>query len=253
MKIHPLFLLAVASIIGPFVSSAQERTYGKVSIEPAQTVADVEKVPTPVAEVEPVDERRPTPQPQAEPAPPQPQPRPQAQPQPRPEPAPQPRAQAPVNTEPVEVTTDNFNDFVIDNERFVLVDFWAPWCGPCRSMGPSIDRIARNFAGRVDVATINVDEQRELAEHMEVEALPTLFIFKNGRPVDELVGYADERTLVRSLEHELSQPVRDPEPRRELEPAPEQLEERDPIDRRDRLDSRGPDPRAITRGSRSFP
>ena len=248
MKTHPFFLLAAASILTPIVVTAQERTYGKVGVEPAPTVAEVEKVPRPVAEVEPVDKRTPAPQPQ-------PQPRPQAQPQPQPQPeaAPQPRVQAKVNTEPIEVTAENFNDFVIDNERFVLVDFWAPWCGPCRSMGPSIDRIAHNFAGRVDVATINVDEERELAEHMNVEALPTLFIFKNGRPVDEMVGYVDERTLVRSIEHELSQPVRDPEPRRERELGPEQLEDREPIDGRDRLDPRGPDPRAITRGSRSFP
>lgn len=242
MKTHLFSLLAVSSILTPVMAVAQERTYGKVSVEPApNAVAEVEKVPKPVAEVEPVQNT-------ATPAQPQPQPRPQPQP-PAPQPAPQPR----VNTEPIEVTAESFNDFVIDNERFVLVDFWAPWCGPCRSMGPSIDRVAQNFAGRVDVATINVDDEPELAEHMGVEGLPTLFIFKNGRPVDEIIGYVDERTLVRSIEHELSQPASEPEPEPRREREPEQLEERDPVDRRDRLEPRGPDPRAITRGSRSFP
>lgn len=102
--------------------------------------------------------------------------------------------------EPVVVTVDNFNEVVIDNDKLVLVDFWAPWCGPCREMEPALEEIAEEFRDSLVVAKINVDNERPLSEHMKVRGLPTLILFKNGRPVDRMLGFTSKRDVVRAIE-----------------------------------------------------
>ncbi len=77
----------------------------------------------------------------------------------------------------------------------VLVDFWAPWCGPCRMVGPVVDKLGADLAGRVVVAKVNIDEQPELAGQFDVQSIPTLILFKNGKPVAKTVGFQGEAAL----------------------------------------------------------
>ena len=76
----------------------------------------------------------------------------------------------------------------IDQATPVLVDFWAPWCGPCRMVAPSVEKLAQEFAGRAVVAKLKVDENPATAQRFQVMSIPTLIIFKHGQPVDQIVG-----------------------------------------------------------------
>lgn len=93
-----------------------------------------------------------------------------------------------------------FNDNVIKSDKPVLVDFWAPWCGPCKMVGPEVEAVAKNFAGRASVAKINVDEQQELASQYNVMSIPTLIIFKGGSEVARIVGYRPQKDITDALE-----------------------------------------------------
>lgn len=99
-----------------------------------------------------------------------------------------------------EFTEQNFEQEVMQSQIPVLVDFWAPWCGPCKIMGPVVDELADDFAGRVKVGKVNVDENRSLAERFSVMSIPTIIIFKNGHPVGQMVGTAPKATLAKKLE-----------------------------------------------------
>ena len=86
------------------------------------------------------------------------------------------------------VTADTFEQSVLKADKPVLLDVWATWCGPCRAMEPTIEQVAEEFDGKVDVAKLNVDEHPELAQSLEVMSIPTMLLFKNGQPVNRLVG-----------------------------------------------------------------
>ena len=88
---------------------------------------------------------------------------------------------------PVVLTDSSFNAAIADS-RPTLVDFWAPWCGPCRMVAPSVERLAREYAGRATVAKLNVDENQSTAMRFGIRGIPALLIFKNGQVVEELVG-----------------------------------------------------------------
>jgi thioredoxin 2 len=85
----------------------------------------------------------------------------------------------------------------------VLVDFWAPWCGPCRMVSPLVERLGRDHAGRLKVVKLNVDEAPELSERYEIRGIPLLVLFRDGSEVDRLVGAAPQEQLSRWLEPHL--------------------------------------------------
>lgn len=99
---------------------------------------------------------------------------------------------------PVTLTDANF-DQMIQNDQPVLVDFWAPWCGPCRMVAPAVEEIARTFQGRALVGKLNVDENQRIAQRYGIMGIPALYIFKQGRVVDQMVGVQSAQTLQQHL------------------------------------------------------
>jgi thioredoxin 1 len=97
-------------------------------------------------------------------------------------------------------TTANFESDVLKAEQAVLVDFWAPWCSPCRMVAPVIDELADEYAGRIVIGKVNVDENAPIASQYSVMSIPTLAIFKGGRVVDITTGFRGKADLVKMLD-----------------------------------------------------
>jgi thioredoxin 1 len=91
------------------------------------------------------------------------------------------------STEPAHVTDSDFNK-VVQEHSIALIDFWAAWCGPCRALAPMIEDLAKEYAGKVFVGKLNVDENPQTAERLQVYSIPTVVIMKNGKEVDRIVG-----------------------------------------------------------------
>lgn len=101
------------------------------------------------------------------------------------------------------LTKDNFEQEVLQSDKPVLVDFWAAWCGPCRMVAPIVDQIAAEYAGRVKVGKVNVDEQGELAERYRIMSIPTLMVFKEGKIAESVMGSRSKDTLTGMLNKHL--------------------------------------------------
>ena len=93
------------------------------------------------------------------------------------------------------ITEENFENEVLNSDKPVLVDFWAQWCGPCRMLGPIIEEIANDYEGKVKVGKLNVDEQPTLASKYGIASIPTVIVFKNGKPEKTLVGLRSKNEI----------------------------------------------------------
>ena len=99
-----------------------------------------------------------------------------------------------------QVTDDTFKQEVLESDVPVLVDFWAPWCGPCRMVAPVVDEIADQYVGQVKVVKVNTDDNPGVASQYGIRSIPTLMIFKGGQRVDMVVGAVPKTTLATTLE-----------------------------------------------------
>ena len=93
------------------------------------------------------------------------------------------------------VTDSTFEAEVLKSDKPVLVDLWAAWCAPCRAMEPALEAVAKQYDGQITVAKLNVDENPELAQSLDVMSIPTMMMFKNGQPVNRLVGLSTQERL----------------------------------------------------------
>ncbi|MFC1974431.1 thioredoxin [Chloroflexota bacterium] len=103
-------------------------------------------------------------------------------------------------SEPITVDDSNFDQTVLQAETPVLVDFWAPWCRPCLMAAPVLEELAGEYAGRITIAKLDVDQNAKTATKYSIMAIPNLIIFKNGQPVSQIVGYKPKAELKRDLD-----------------------------------------------------
>ena len=128
-------------------------------------------------------------------------------------------------------TEQNFMQAVVEASATepVLVDFWAPWCGPCRTLMPMLERIADDYGGRFTLAKVNTDEEQGIAGHFGIRSIPTVMLFHNGQAVEQFVGVQSEATIRAMLDKYLSPAGTPAEPaaKSDLDLAVSQLEQRD--------------------------
>ncbi len=103
-----------------------------------------------------------------------------------------------------EITQDTFQSEVLQSDLPVLVDFWAPWCGPCRMVSGVVDEVAQQYDGQLKVVKVNTDEQPSIASNYGIRSIPTLMVFMNGEKVEQLVGAVAKTTLSNAVEPFLS-------------------------------------------------
>ena len=101
----------------------------------------------------------------------------------------------------IDINEGNFDQEVLKNEGVVLVDFWAPWCGPCKMLGPVLEEIAKEFEGKISVRKVNVDENPNISGKYEILSIPALKFFKKGELVDEMVGLQPKEALVAKIKN----------------------------------------------------
>ena len=99
----------------------------------------------------------------------------------------------------ITLTKGNFEDEVLKSEIPVLVDFWASWCGPCKMLAPTVAQIAEEYSGKIKVGKVNVDEEESLSREYGIVSIPTVILFKNGKPEKTSIGLAPKETLVSML------------------------------------------------------
>lgn len=103
----------------------------------------------------------------------------------------------------IEITDANFKSEVTDSEIPVLVDFWAPWCGPCKTVAPVLEELAKEYDGKVKVVKLNVDENQSTASEFGVRSIPTLILFKAGKVLEQTIGVQPKENLKQMVEKSL--------------------------------------------------
>ena len=105
---------------------------------------------------------------------------------------------------PVKVTDTTFEQLVVESDKLVLVDFWAEWCGPCKMIAPVLDQIAQELDGELVIGKLDIDENQDTAMAFGVMSIPTLLLFKDGTPVERIVGYQGKPQLMARLQPHLA-------------------------------------------------
>ncbi|MCM8749039.1 thioredoxin [Thermomicrobiaceae bacterium CFH 74404] len=105
---------------------------------------------------------------------------------------------------PVNVSDETFEEEVLQSDIPVLVDFWAAWCGPCRMIAPILEEIAEEKSKALKVAKVNVDENMRVAMQLGISSIPTLILYKNGQPVERIIGAQPKQRLLQQIEKHLS-------------------------------------------------
>lgn len=103
----------------------------------------------------------------------------------------------------LEFTDAAFKADVLDNEKLTVVDFWAEWCGPCRAIGPIIEDLSKEYAGKIQVGKLNVDHNPEVSINYGITSIPAILFFKNGQMVDKLVGAQPKGNFVKKIEQHM--------------------------------------------------
>ncbi|MEX0749521.1 MAG: thioredoxin [Dehalococcoidia bacterium] len=103
-------------------------------------------------------------------------------------------------TKPYEVTDANFDNEVLQADKPVLVDFWAPWCGPCRMVAPIVDELSTEYDGKVKFVKLNTDDNVGTASKYGIRSIPTLLVFKGGEPVGQIIGFRPKSDLKKRLD-----------------------------------------------------
>ena len=104
----------------------------------------------------------------------------------------------------IPVTDANFDSEVLKANTPVLVDFWAPWCGPCRTVAPIVDDLANQYAGKLKVAKVNVDESQQVAFQYQVTSIPTFILFKNGQVADRVLGALPRSEFIKFIDRNIA-------------------------------------------------
>ena len=105
---------------------------------------------------------------------------------------------------PIEISDATFDDEVVKSDKVVLVDFWAEWCGPCKMIAPIVEELAEEFDGKVKFTKLDVDSNPRSATNFGIRGIPTLLIFSDGKPVDQVVGAVPKSVLKQRLEEALA-------------------------------------------------
>jgi thioredoxin 1 len=104
----------------------------------------------------------------------------------------------------IHLNTTNWNDIVVNSDIPVLVDFWAEWCGPCRMVGPIVEQLAKSLDGKVKVSKLNVDQNQEIAMKYNVQSIPSLILFKNGKEIARTIGLSPKEKYEKFVNNALN-------------------------------------------------